>query len=395
MTVTVVVLDSVGVGALPDAANFGDEGAHTLDHTLARAPVSLPNLQQLGLGNIEGVSSLSPARQPAAAFGRMRERSPGKDTTTGHWEFMGVVLEQPFRTFTRFPSEVMEAFDRLTGRGHLGNYPASGTEIIAELGEQHLETGMPIVYTSADSVFQVAAHVEVVPLAKLYEWCEGARRLLTGEHAVARVIARPFGGPPGAFERLGADRRDYSVSPPRRTVLQALADAGREVVAVGKISDIYNGVGITRSVKSKDNIDGVEQTIVQMQGRPHGLIFCNLVEFDSLYGHRRDPAGYSRALCDLDELLPRLTAELRDDDVLILVSDHGNDPTWQGTDHTREYGLLLACGPQVEPVSLGTRDSFSDLGATVAQLLDVPWDGPGESFAGSLSRAATEAGRRE
>ncbi|HEX7003184.1 MAG TPA: phosphopentomutase [Trueperaceae bacterium] len=384
MTVTVIVLDSVGVGSLPDAELFGDAGAHTLDHTLARAPVSLPNLQRLGLGNIEGVSSLSASIEPAAAFGRMLELSSGKDTTTGHWEFMGVELEQPFRTYERFPDEVMEAFDRLTGRGHLGNRPASGTDIIAELGEQHLVSGEPIVYTSTDSVFQVAAHVDVVPLSNLYEWCQGARELLTGEHSVARVIARPFTGRPGAFERLGAKRRDYSLSPPRRTVLEALKEADREVVAIGKIADIYNRVGISEEVKTSDNADGVEKTIEAMSARPEGFVFCNLVEFDSLYGHRRDPHGYSRALAEFDERLPRLTAALSPNDVLILVSDHGNDPTWNGTDHTREYGLLLACGPGVQAVSLGTRGSFADLGATVADLLGVDWDGLGESFAASL-----------
>ena len=384
MTVTIVVLDSVGVGALPDAGRFGDEGAHTLDHTLRQAPVSLPNLQHLGLGNIDGVTAITPATRPSAAFGRMLELSPGKDTTTGHWEFMGVALDQPFRTFERFPDEIMEAFDELTGKTHLGNKPASGTEIIAELGEEHLASGAPIVYTSADSVFQVAAHVDAVPLDLLYDWCRGARELLVGEYSVARVIARPFTGSPGSFERLGAHRRDFSVAPPRRIVLQALVDAGREVVGIGKIADIYDGVGLTREVKSKDNLDGMEKTIAEMQRRPDGLIFCNLVEFDSLYGHRRDPAGYSQALREFDERLPRLAAELAPDDVLILVSDHGNDPTWRGSDHTREYGLLLACGPNVSPARLGTRGTFADVGATVAELLGVGWEGLGTSFAAEL-----------
>lgn len=381
MTVTIVVLDSVGVGSLPDARRFGDAGAHTLDHTLLSAPVSLPNLQQLGLGNIEGVSAVPRATRPSGSYGRMLESSAGKDTTTGHWEFMGVTLEQPFRTFERFPADVMASFDRLTGRGHLGNKAASGTEIIADLGEEHLRSGKPIVYTSADSVFQVAAHIDVVPLETLYSWCEGARALLVGENSVARVIARPFRGEPGRFERLGAKRRDYSVSPPARTVLQELVEAGREVVAVGKIADIYNRVGITRELKTKDNDDGIEQTIAAMSKRPDGLVFCNLVEFDSLYGHRRDPEGYSQALADFDERLPRLTAALERDDVLMLVSDHGNDPTWPGTDHTREYGLLLVCGPGLAPVALGTRSTFADVGATVADLLGVEWSGPGQSFA--------------
>lgn len=384
MTVTVIVLDSVGVGALPDAESFGDAGSHTLDHTLAAFPAELPNLRRLGLGNIEGVASVAPAKRPAAAFGRMRELSKGKDTTTGHWEFVGVVLDQPFRTFERFPAEVMRGFDEVTGRGHLGNKAASGTEIVAELGEQHVRTGEPIVYTSADSVFQVAAHVDVVPLETLYQWCEGARELLQGENAVARVIARPFVGRSGSFQRLGDKRRDYSLAPPVPTVLDALAEAGREVVSVGKISDIYAGKGITREVKSRDNLDGVEKTLQVMTERPEGLIFCNLVEFDSLYGHRRDAQGYSRALREFDEQLPRIMATLQDDDVLLLVSDHGNDPTWHGTDHTREHGLLLAYGPRVAPVPLGTRDSFADLGAALAQLLEVPWTGAGNGFGHQL-----------
>jgi|SRR5690625_1187322 len=384
MTVTVIVLDSVGVGSQPDAASFGDAGSHTLDHTLREAPVELPNLQALGLGNIEGVRSVPEVAAPAGAFGRMAQSSAGKDTTTGHWEFMGVVLDEPFQTFERFPGAVMDAFDEATGRGHLGNLPASGTEIIARLGEEHLQTGMPIVYTSADSVFQVAAHVDVVPLETLYEWCLAARQILTGQYSVARVIARPFDGEPGAFRRLGDKRRDYSVSPPSPNVLTAIAAAGREVIGVGKIADIYDRVGITREVPSSSNGDGVDRTLAVMRERPEGLIFCNLVEFDSLYGHRRDPAGYSRALHEFDERLPELLDSLQGDDVLFLVSDHGNDPTWSGTDHTREYGMLLATGPRVTPTALGTRDSFADLGATVAALLEVPWSGHGRSFAAAL-----------
>ncbi|MEX2542744.1 MAG: phosphopentomutase [Trueperaceae bacterium] len=387
MTVTIVVLDSVGVGALPDAERFGDAGSHTLDHTLEAAPVALPNLQLLGLGNIAGVHSVSTTSRPTGAFGRMRERSQGKDTTTGHWEFMGLVLDQPFRTYERFPDEVMAAFDALTGRSHLGNRPASGTEIIADLGEKHLQTGSPIVYTSADSVFQVASHVDAVPLDLLYRWCEGARLILQGEHAVARVIARPFQGRPGAFERLGAKRRDFSLAPPRPTVLDALLAAGREVTAVGKIAEIFDRRGIGCEIKSADNSDGIDKTLEAMRAGPDGLVFCNLVEFDSLFGHRRDPQGYSRALKQFDERLPDLLSALRDDDVLILVSDHGNDPSWPGTDHTREHGLLLACGPAVSPADLGTRESFADLGATVAELLGVPWDGVGESFADTLRSA--------
>jgi phosphopentomutase len=386
MTVTLIVLDSVGLGALPDADAFGDAGAHTLDHTLEVAGVELPNFAALGLGNIATVRSIPETPSPQAAFGRMDERSPGKDTTTGHWEFMGVILDHPFRTFERFPDPVMVGFDTATGRGHLGNLPASGTEIIERLGPAHLDSGDPIVYTSADSVFQIATHTDVVPLERLYAWCRSARDILQGEHAVARVIARPFEGAPGSFSRLGAARKDYSLDPPHATVLDALKGAGREVIGIGKIPDIYSHQGFTAEVKSISNLDGVDKTLGAMRTRPHGLIFTNLVEFDSLYGHRRNPEGYAGALVDVDRRLPELLAALGDDDVLILTSDHGNDPTWPGTDHTREYGMLLVIGPGVAPVDLGVRASFADLGATVAELLEVDWEGHGESFAPLLER---------
>jgi phosphopentomutase len=366
MTVTLIVLDSVGLGALPDADAFGDTGAHTLDHTLTATGVTLPNFEKLGLGNIATVSSVPASDDPRAAFGRMDERSPGKDTTTGHWEFMGVILDHPFRTFEHFPDQVMDAFDAATGRGHLGNLPASGTEIIERLGQAHMDSGDPIVYTSADSVFQIATHIDEVPLETLYTWCLDAREILRGEHAVARVIARPFEGEAGSFSRIGAARKDYSLDPPHATVLDGLKAAGREVIGVGKIPDIYNHRGFTSEVKSVSNLDGVDKTLGAMRARPHGLIFTNLVEFDSLYGHRRNPEGYAEALLDVDRRLPELLAAVGDDDVLILTSDHGNDPTWPGTDHTREDGMLLAYGPGVAPVDLGVRASFTDLGAAVA-----------------------------
>jgi phosphopentomutase len=401
MTVTLIVLDSVGVGALPDASMFGDAGAHTLDHTLRATGVELPNLARLGLGSIEGVSSLSPAGSPLASYGRMNERSPGKDTTTGHWEFMGVVLEHPFKTYEHFPGEVMAAFERAIGRGSLGNYPASGTEIVKELGEAHLKTGKPIVYTSADSVFQIAAHTGVVPLEELYRYCREARAILRGEHAVARVIARPFAGEPGGFYRLGEARKDYSLKPPHPTLLDKLKEAGREVIGVGKIPDIYGHQGFTEEVPAGSNLEGIDKTLALMRRRPPGLVFTNLVEFDSLYGHRRDARGYARALLDFDARLPELLDAVTGDDVLFLVSDHGNDPTWHGSDHTREYGLLLVylcrttcarSAPQesgkrseywygLEAAQLGTRESFADVGATIAELLDVRWEGAGESFA--------------
>ena len=381
MTVTLIVLDSVGVGALPDADAFGDTGAHTLDHTLSETGADLPNFAALGLGRIAGVTSLPRPETPLASYGRLTEVSPGKDTTTGHWEFMGVTLDHPFRTFERFPEGVMDAFDALTGRGHLGNVPASGTAILDELGEAHLQTGEPIVYTSADSVFQVAAHTDVVPLGTLYAWCEGARELLTGDYAVARVIARPFTGTPGNFHRLGEARRDYSLAPPHETVLDVLKTAGKEVVGIGKIPDIYNHRGFTEEVHTDSNEDGVDKTLAAMRRYPDGLVFCNLVEFDSLYGHRRDPHGYADALQATDARLPELLAAVSPDDWLLFVSDHGNDPTHEGTDHTREYGLLLTYSPGVAARDLGTRASFADVGATVAELLGVTWDGAGSSFA--------------
>lgn len=388
-TVALVVLDSVGVGALPDAGDFGvtdaaphgDAGSHTLDHALAAHPVDLPHLTALGLGMVPGVTSLPTHDAPQGAYGRMRERSKAKDTTTGHWEFVGVELERPFRTYQRFPDEVMAAFDAATGRGHLGNRPASGTAILDELGAEHLRGGAPIVYTSADSVFQVATHTGAVPLATLYAWCEAARAILQGDHLVARVIARPFDGEPGAWRRLHEHRHDYAVEPPVPTVLDALTGAGREVVAVGKIADIYAHRGVTRSVPTRDDMDGVDRTIEALRSGVDGLVFANLVGFDAVYGHRRDPVGYAGALAAFDARLPALRAALGTRDLLMLVSDHGNDPTWHGTDHTREHGLLLVTGPGVVGRPIPTRDSFADAGATVAELLGVPWSGAGTSFA--------------
>lgn len=383
MTVTVIVLDSVGLGSLPDAANFGDVGAHTLDHTLQVTGVKLPNFERLGLGNIQGVSSLAKTAASLASYGRMNEVSSGKDTSTGHWEFMGVILEHAFKTFApeypSFPKVVMDAFDAVTG-GHLGNYAASGTEIIDTFGAEHLMTKKPIVYTSADSVFQIAAHVDVVPLETLYAWCRAAREILQGEYAVARVIARPFKGEVGKFERIGEARKDFSLSPPHDTVLDLLKRAGKEVIGVGKIPDIYNHQGFTREVHTASNQDGIDKTLELMQQRPQGLIFTNLVEFDSLYGHRRDPKGYAQALKEVDDRLPEFLAAVKGDDILIFISDHGNDPTWHGTDHTREYGMLLFYGATREAVNLGTRTTFADVGATVARLLGVVWKGQGLSW---------------
>lgn len=383
MLLTLIVLDSVGVGELPDAAAFGDAGAHTLNHTLAAAPAFLPNLARLGLSRIPTVQT-SPGTVPAGevtgAYGRMREVSPGKDTSTGHWEFMGVQLEHAFQVFPEgFPPAVMDRFDVATGRGHLCNKPYSGTDVIRDYGEEHLRSGYPIVYTSADSVFQIAAHEDVVPLPTLYAWCEAAREILQGEYAVARVIARPFRGE-HPFERANEHRKDYSLVPPR-TVLDALKEAGQDVVGIGKIPDIYAHQGFTEEIHTDSNADGIQKTLARMRQGGNGLIFTNLVDFDARFGHRRDPAGYSAALAQFDAALPELLAAVPEGGALILVSDHGNDPTWHGTDHTREHGLLLGWHPGLTgAVDLGERATFADVGATVAAALGAEWDGPGESF---------------
>lgn len=384
MTVTIIVLDSVGMGALPDAADFSDAGSHTLNHTLTRAARELPNLAALGLGNIAGVTAVAPARQPTGSFGRLTEQSLGKDTTTGHWEFMGVLTKEPFQTFPEFPAEVMEEFSRRIGRGYLANHAASGTVVIADYDDEHRQTGFPIVYTSADSVFQVAAHIGVVPLEILYEWCEIARELLVGKFAVARVIARPYTGAPGHLQRLNDARRDYATEPPERTALDALANHGKEVIGVGKIPDIFAHRSFTAEHHSGSNDEGVSVTKQLLATRPDGLIFTNLVDFDALYGHRRDPEGYADALKAFDNRLPELLAALEPEDLLLIVSDHGNDPTWPGTDHTREYGLLLAYSPNGVPANLGDRASFADVGATVCGWLGVPWEGLGKDMTGEI-----------
>jgi phosphopentomutase len=383
----VVVLDGLGVGELPDADRYGDRGSATLQNT-ARAVggLELPNLQRLGLGNIVPVQGVPPAESPAGCFGRMAERSPGKDSTTGHWELMGVHLDRPFPTYPQgFPPEVIEAFERAIGTRTLGNRPASGTQIIEELGPEHLRTGYPIVYTSADSVFQVAAHEEVIPVERLYEICRRAREILQGEHAVSRVIARPFVGRPGAFVRTGR-RRDFSLEPPKPTVLDRLVEEGYPVWAVGKVADLFAGRGITRSLPSQDDVDGVRQTARALRELERGLVFATLVDLDTRYGHRNDPVGYARDLQAIDAALPELLAALRPGDLLVLTADHGNDPTTPSTDHSREYVPLLVHGPGLRAgVDLGLRETFSDVGATVAEALGVRWDGPGRSFLRELT----------
>lgn len=387
MLVTLIVLDSVGTGELPDAAQFTDAGSHTLNHIMEKSPVPLPALARLGLGHVPTLNSvdggLQKAGQVQGAYGRMREVSAGKDTSTGHWEFMGVQLEHPFQIFPEgFPPAVMDKFDAATGRGHLCNKPYSGTEVIKDYGVQHLETGVPIVYTSGDSVFQIAAHEDKVPLETLYQWCEAAREILQGEYAVARVIARPFRGE-YPFERANEHRKDYSLVPPR-TVLDAVKESGQMVVGIGKIPDIYAHRGFTQEIHTDNNADGIQKTLNRMREaaakHESGLIFANLVDFDAKFGHRRDPAGYAGALAEFDAALPELLSALPQDGLLLIVSDHGNDPTWHGTDHTREHGLLLAYRAGIGEVNLGERATFADVGATVAEALGARWDGAGQSF---------------
>jgi phosphopentomutase len=385
--VLVVVCDSWGVGDAPDAAAYGDEGSNTLAHTAAAVGgLTAPNLAALGLGSLTPIQGVAPGAADGTAHGRATEISAGKDTTTGHWEMMGVRLDRPFPVYPDgFPPEVIEPFQRTIGREVLGNVPASGTEIIARLGEEHLRTGRPIVYTSGDSVFQIAAHKRVVSLQTLYEWCRVARRLLGGPHEVGRVIARPFEGEPGAFVR-SPERRDFSVPPPGATVLDALAAAGVAVYGVGKIQDIFSGQGITEGRYSDSNDDGVDLTLEYLRRRGPAFVFTNLVDFDSKYGHRNDSAGYAAAIEAFDRRLPELVGALGGG-VLLITGDHGCDPTTPPTDHSRERTPLLAAGLAGGPREIGTRTGFGDLGATVADLLGVEVEGLlGASFAGELGR---------
>ncbi len=388
-----IVLDSVGIGALPDASRFGDEGAHTLGH-IAREMngLHMPHLEALGLGNIEEVQGVRAVKQPQAAYGRMMEASAGKDTMTGHWELMGLNIDTPFRTFTEtgFPSELIAAFEEKIGRKTLGNKAASGTKIIEELGAEHMQSGDVIVYTSADSVFQIAAHEEVIPLEELYDICAVARELTKAEpYMVGRVIARPFIGEPGSFVRT-ANRRDYALKPFGPTVMNRLQENGLDVLAIGKISDIYDGEGVTWSVKTKSNEDGMDRLIESMAKDFLGLSFVNLVDFDAQYGHRRDPLGYGKALEAFDARLPEVLAKLQEDDLLIITADHGNDPTHHGTDHTREYVPLLVYSPLFDQgTDLGVRQTFADVGATIAANFQVQRPEHGESFLKHLPHPGT------
>jgi len=386
--ITVIVLDSVGIGELPDAEAFGDLGSHTLGHIIERAPLTqLPNLRRWGLDRIASIHDWSPSSdEPAAYYGKMAEVSVGKDTMTGHWELMGLEMKVPFQTFPEgFPPELLIPFEERTGRIVIGNKPASGTEILDELGAEQMETGAWIVYTSADSVFQIAAHEDVIPLEELYRACEIARELTMDERfTVGRVIARPYIGEPGAFKRT-PNRHDYAVKPPQPTVLNALKDAGLDSIAIGKINDIFDGEGITASTPTKSNADGIEKTIEQLKQPFKGLLFTNLVDFDSLYGHRRDPFGYASALEEFDRAVPLIEEQLGVRDLLIVTADHGNDPVHPGTDHTREYVPILLVSPAFNQQGpLEVRSTFSDLGATIAENFGVAAPPNGSSFLSKL-----------
>jgi phosphopentomutase len=380
--VVLIVLDSCGVGELPDAFKYGDQGSNTLSNTAKAVDgLHLPNLQRLGLGNIASISGVEPQDKPLASYGKMAEVSPGKDSTTGHWEMAGVILKKPFPVYPNgFPDELIKRFEKAIGIEVLGNKPASGTEIIKELGEEHLRTGKPIVYTSADSVFQIAAHEEKIPVPKLYDICLTARELLTGENAVARVIARPFVGKPGSFRRTDR-RKDFSLPPPERTILEILRDKKVKIIGIGKINDLFAGRGISRSIHTRDNQDAMDKFIQTIKEEKEGLIFINLVDFDMVWGHRNDVQGFAKGLEDFDRRLEMVQSLLQSQDVLIITADHGCDPTTPSTDHSMEYVPLLIFGKKLKKgVDLGTRRSFSDISATLADIFEVQGTGKGESF---------------
>ncbi len=378
-----VVLDGVGVGANPDAHAYGDDGASSLEHCAqAVGGLALPNLGSIGLGNITPIKGTPPTDHARGAFGRMAEAAAGKDSTTGHWEMAGVVLHKPLPTYPHgFPPEVVEPFEKAIGRKVIGNKAASGTEIIKELGEEHIRTGRPILYTSADSVFQIAAHQDVIPLPELYHMCEIARHMLTGEHAVGRVIARPFIGTPGNFKRT-EHRRDFSLQPLGTTLLDLLKDSGKDVIGLGKIEDLFAGQGLTQSDHTETNSDSMKATLRWLEQDFNGLLFVNLVEFDMLWGHRRDSQGYAQALRDADMWFAQVQEVMQAGDAIFFTADHGVDPTFRGTDHTREHVPLLAYGAPVRAgVNLGTRSTYADLGQTLAQAFSVGQLAAGTSFA--------------
>ena len=379
------VLDSCGIGAMPDAASFGDGDVNTLRSCASTGKLNIPNMLAAGLGNADGIDFLPKTDAPTGAVARLAEKSMGKDTTIGHWEIAGIVSHDPLPTYPEgFPEEVLEPFRKATGRGVLANAPWSGTAVIDEYGKQHMETGDLIVYTSADSVFQIAAHEEVVPLEKLYEYCHIARQQLQGKHGVGRVIARPFVGEPGSFKRT-PNRHDYSLEPTATTLLDAVKASGKASIGVGKIYDIFAGRGTTEHVYNKSNANGMEHALNYAGQDFEGLCFVNLVDFDMSFGHRRDPEGYANALNEFDAWLPGFMEKLGEDDIVMITADHGCDPCFmETTDHTREYVPLVIMGKAVKPVNLGTRTSFADIAATVAQLLNVELDTPGVSFAAEI-----------
>ena len=378
--VFLIVLDSFGIGEAPDAAAFGDAGTSTIKSISRSKLFSAENLRRLGLFNIEGLEGMGSVPCPAAAHAKMRERSMGKDTTIGHWEIAGIVSPDPLPTYPDgFPAEILDAFSEATGRGVLCNKPYSGTDVIRDYGEEHLKTGDLIVYTSADSVFQIAAHEEIVPVEQLYDYCRAARKILCGCHGVGRVIARPFVGQAGSFKRT-ANRRDFSIEPTGKTLLDALKESGRDVIAVGKITDIFAGKGVTETIITHGNTEGMQVSLEVANRDFDGLCFINLVDFDMVYGHRNDIDGYAKAIAEFDRWLPSFTALMGDDDALIITADHGCDPGDESTDHTREYTPMLLFGKQINPANLGTRSSFADIAATVAKMLDVDFECDGKSF---------------
>lgn len=379
----VIVMDSVGIGEAPDAAAFGDVGSHTLKHIAERMNgLHMPEMQKLGLGNIDALEGVEAVEQPTAYFGKMQEASVGKDTMTGHWEIMGLNIDKPFKVYPDgFPEELIAALEEKTGRKVIGNKPASGTAILDELGEEHMKTGAIIVYTSADPVLQIAAHEEVIPLEELYRICEIARELtLSPEYLVGRIIARPFVGEPGNFVRT-SNRHDYALKPFGRTVMNELQDANLDVIAIGKINDIFNGEGITATERTKDNMDGMDKFIVTLDKDFTGISFLNLVDFDASFGHRRDPIGYGKALEEFDVRLKEVLPKLTEEDLLIITADHGNDPTMPGTDHTREFVPLTVYSPKLKEMKeLPLRMTFADIGATIAENFKVAKTNFGESF---------------
>lgn len=387
--VFLIVLDSFGIGGMPDAPQFGDIHVNTLASCATSGKLHIPNMIAAGLGNIDGVTCLPAAPAPTGAYARLAEASMGKDTTIGHWEIAGIVSPTPLPTYPQgFPEEVLAPFRKATGRGVLANAPWSGTEVINVYGDEHLRTGDLIVYTSADSVFQIAAHEDVVPPETLYEYCRIARKLLQGRHGVGRVIARPFTGESGHYTRT-ANRHDFSLEPPGKTLPDAVKDAGLSSLAVGKIYDIFAGRGTTEHIFNKSNADGMAHTLDYADRDFHGLCFVNLVDFDMQFGHRRDIDGYANALSQFDAWLPQLMNKLTDEDIVMITADHGCDPAYTATtDHTREYVPLLVLGKRVKPVNLGTRSSFADIAATAAELLEIPFETAGRSFAAQILKGA-------